>query len=84
MTKPAFDKEDLRELVADVLDVELADVGDETRFVDDLDVDSLTALELIVRLERTYGIRLAESDVRQVTCLDQTYDLMTSKLTRAV
>jgi acyl carrier protein len=84
MTKPAFDKEDLRELVADVLDVELADVGDETRFVDDLDVDSLTALELIVRLERTYGIRLEESDVRQVTCLDQTYDLMTSKLTRAV
>jgi acyl carrier protein len=80
VTTPAFDREDLRVLVADVLDVELDEVGDETRFVEDLDVDSLTALELIVRLERAYGIRLEESDVRRVTCLAQTYELMTSKL----
>ncbi len=54
-TTTALDKEQLRELVADVLDLDVAEVTDDADFMEDLDVDSLMALEITVRLEKEYG-----------------------------
>ncbi|MEV5016067.1 acyl carrier protein [Streptomyces sp. NPDC053780] len=79
-TASALDKEQLRDLVAEVLDLEVADVTDDAHFVDDLDVDSLMALEITVRLEREYGVRLAENELSAITTLQGTYDLLQGKL----
>ena len=51
-----LDKEELRTVVADVLDVERDDVTDEANFVEELGVDSLMALEVMVVLEKKYGV----------------------------
>ncbi|WP_432080193.1 acyl carrier protein [Streptomyces sp. WAC 04229] len=79
-TASALDKEQLRDLVAEVLDLDVADVTDDAHFVDDLDVDSLMALEITVRLEREYGVRLAENELSAITTLQGTYDLLQGKL----
>lgn len=79
-TTAPLDKEQLRDLVADVLDLDVAEVTDHAHFVDDLDVDSLMALEITVRLEREYGVRLAESELTAITSLQGTYDLLAAKL----
>lgn len=77
---PALDKDELRVIVADVLDVDVADVTDEASFVDDLEVDSLMALEVVVVLEKRYGVRLREGELKQITCLERAYELMLAKL----
>ncbi|MFD1147570.1 acyl carrier protein [Saccharothrix hoggarensis] len=80
ITTTLLDKEDLRRTVAEVLDVEVDAVTDEASFIDDLEVDSLMALEVVVVLEKKYGIRLRESELKQVVCLDKAYQLMVDKL----
>ncbi|MFP3989086.1 acyl carrier protein [Streptomyces sp. E11-3] len=75
-----LDKEQLRELLADVLDLDIAEITDDAHFTEDLDVDSLMALEITVRLEKEYGVRLAETELTIITTLQGTYQLLDSKL----
>ncbi|MCF4140805.1 acyl carrier protein [Streptomyces sp. Tue 6430] len=78
-----LDKEELRSIIAQVLDVDAAEITDDVRFVDDLEVDSLLALEIVVVLEKKYGIKLPESELRQIVTLQSAYDLLTGKLQAA-
>ncbi|GIG91754.1 acyl carrier protein [Plantactinospora endophytica] len=75
-----LDKEDLRQLIADTIDVDLAEVTDDAHFVNDLEVDSLMALEITVRLEKRYGVKMEESELIAVSTLDSTYQLLDGKL----
>ncbi|MEU6479399.1 acyl carrier protein [Streptomyces sp. NPDC047017] len=77
---PALDKEDLRRTVADVLDVDESELTDQAQFVDELGVDSLMALEVMVVLEKKYAVKLGESELKEVTCLQRAYDLLAGKL----
>ncbi|MET4647810.1 acyl carrier protein [Streptomyces sp. NBC_01724] len=79
-TAVAVDTEELRSLVADALELPVEEVTDEAHFVDDLQVDSLMALEIVVNLEKKYGIKVAESDFKQVSNLLQVRALVDSKL----
>jgi acyl carrier protein len=79
-TAPVLDKEQLRDLVADVLDLDVAEVTDDAHFTEDLDVDSLMALEITVRLEKEYGVKLAEPELASITSLRGTYELLDRKL----
>jgi acyl carrier protein len=76
----ALDKEQLRALVAEVLDVDASEVTDDAHFTDDLEVDSLMALEITVRLEQAYEVSLQESEFASITTLQSTYDLLAAKL----
>ena len=78
-----LDKEELRATVADILDLDVEEVADDALFVEDLDVDSLIALEVMVVLERKYGVKLAESELKDVTSLERAYDLLAEKLQAA-
>lgn len=48
----------LRELLADILELDVAQVGAEEDLVDELDADSLQRLELMTEVEHELGIRL--------------------------
>lgn len=76
----ALEMEDLRRTVAEVLDVDETSVTDDAEFIDDLGVDSLMALEVMVVLEKKYGVKLGESELREVTCLRKAHDLLSDKL----
>lgn len=75
-----LDKEELRQTIADVLDADVSEVTDEAHFVKDLEVDSLMALEVMVVLEKKYDVKLAESELKEITCLQRAYDLLAEKL----
>ncbi|MFC9645960.1 acyl carrier protein [Streptomyces mirabilis] len=79
-TAVAVDTEELRSLVADALELPVEEVTDEAHFVDELQVDSLMALEIVVNLEKKYGIKVAESDFKQVSNLVQVRALVDSKI----
>jgi acyl carrier protein len=78
-----LDKEDLRITVAEVLDVDEASVTDDALFIDDLGVDSLMALEVMVVLEKKYGVKLSEDELREVSSLQKAHDLISGKLKAA-
>jgi acyl carrier protein len=78
-TQIALDKEDLRSLIADVLELDVEEVTDDADFVQELEVDSLMALAIVARLERQYSVKLKESDFKQVSSLTQVLRLITDK-----
>jgi acyl carrier protein len=75
-----LDREELRRTVADIIDVPVDELTDDVQFVADLGVDSLIALEVVVRLERAYGVKLDESKLAEITCMAAVYDIMLTKL----
>ena len=75
-----LDKEELRRTIADVIEVDPTDIGDEQRFVEDLGVDSLMALEVAVVLEKKYRVKLRQADLKNILCLRMVFDLMREKL----
>jgi acyl carrier protein len=75
-----LDKEELRTVVAEVLDVDVTEVTDDARFVDDLGVDSLMALEVMVVLERRYHVELDESELAEVASLQMMYEMLADRL----
>ena len=76
------DIDELRELVADVLDLDAAAVTPEAHFVKDLGVDSLLALELAVAMERRYGVKIESTEIVEVLSLRDAQTLLTRKLSR--
>lgn len=78
-----LEREELRQLVADTIDLDVAEVTDEASFVDDLDVDSLMALEVMMVLERHYGVKLKEDRLADVTSLQAAYSLLEEELGKA-
>lgn len=75
-----LDREHLRQLLAETIDADVTDVQDDTDFVQALGVDSLMALEVVVVLERTYGVKFAETEMREVRTLDSAYEVVRRKL----
>lgn len=75
-----IDKDELRLLVADAIELEPDEVTDTADFISELDVDSLTTLEITMRLEKKYGIKMAEEEMFELTSLNRVHELVTAKL----
>lgn len=54
----------LADIVNDVAGVDQADVQLEKSFVDDLDVDSLSMVEIIYACEETFGVSIPDEDAK--------------------
>jgi len=76
----AIDIDDLRETVAQVFEIDPAEVTDDADFMLDLGADSLLVLELYLVFEQQYGIKATEDEAKDSVCLRLTHELLTSKL----
>ncbi|MBR6513195.1 MAG: acyl carrier protein [Clostridia bacterium] len=52
-----------REIIANILEVDLEDVVDTADIVDDLGADSIQVLDLIMALEEEFDISISDADV---------------------
>jgi len=83
MSTSVLDKEELRAVVADAIDVAVEQVTDTASFVEDLGVDSLLSLEVMVSIEQSYGVKLEESELQSLVSFDHVWDLMQHKVRAA-
>ena len=68
--------EKMREMIAEQLDVEAEDITMETRFKEDLEVDSLDLFELVSSLEDEYGIDIPSEDLDSLTTVGAIVDYL--------
>ena len=57
---------ELAEIVNEVAGVDAADVQLEKSFVDDLDIDSLSMVEIVVAAEEKFGVRIPDDQVKNL------------------
>ncbi|MFI5308615.1 MAG: acyl carrier protein [Polyangiales bacterium] len=70
-------KEKLRAIVAEVAEID--EVPDTTPFKD-LGIDSMMAIEIVADVERTYKIKIPESELEQISDLESIVRLVQAKL----
>ncbi len=56
----------VKEIVAEVFNAGAEKVTWEARFIEDLGVDSLYTIDLILELEKTFGIKILDKDVVKI------------------
>ena len=54
--------DELKELIATKLSVDVAQVTPDAKFTDDLGADSLDLVELVMELEENFGIEISDDD----------------------
>ncbi|TCO55952.1 acyl carrier protein [Actinocrispum wychmicini] len=57
---------DIAKIVEDVMGVDSAEVTGEKSFVDDLDVDSLSMVEITVQVEDRFAVRIPDDQVAEL------------------
>jgi acyl carrier protein len=57
---------DLAAIVEDIAGVDAAEVQPDKSFVDDLDVDSLSMVEIVVAAEEKFGVRIPDDQVKNL------------------
>ena len=62
--------------LADELDVDESLIGEQTRFKEDLEADSLDLYTLVQELEDTYGVRVSDEQAAAITTVGQAVDFV--------
>jgi acyl carrier protein len=68
--------QDLREMVAEILEVEPDTIEGDAGFVKDLGMDSMMALEILAGIEKKYRIIVPEDSLPKFTSLNKTVEII--------
>ena len=66
----------IKEHLADELEVEVTEIGEATRFKEDLEADSLDLYTLVQELEDTYGVKISDEQAAQILTVGQAADFV--------
>jgi acyl carrier protein len=70
-------KQELRDLIAEIAEIDT--IPDDTHFKD-LGIDSMMGVEIVAAIERQYQIKIADDELKEVSTLNKSYELVLSKL----
>ena len=64
-------EEEIRSMVAEILEVPIEKLKSDSDFFDDLNVDSLKAIEIVAAFEKKYRVVIPEKDIPTIRNLGQ-------------
>ncbi len=70
----------IRTIVADISGAEENAITMETKFVEDLEIDSIKAIEIAVAIEKKFKVSVRDEDVPNILTMRQAVDLVTKML----
>ncbi len=72
--------EKLKEIIAEVLNVDVNEITKDTTFVDDLGADSLDVFQIIMGLEEAFDIEIANEDAEKIVTVGDAVDQIKNAL----
>lgn len=72
-------EEQVKEIIAKQLGVNVAEVKPESSFVDDLGADSLDTVELVMAFEEAFGVEIPDEDAEKITKVKDAIEYIKSK-----
>jgi acyl carrier protein len=73
-------RDEVRDVLADILEVEIGDITPTSNFQDDHGGDSMKGIEVLAALERRFDITIDQSELPRMINLEQTYEVVTEAL----
>jgi acyl carrier protein len=68
--------EELREIVAEVLEVDPEELSDTGDFVEEYEADSLRAIEVLARIEKKYKVEIPQSELAEMRNLKSVSEIV--------
>jgi acyl carrier protein len=75
--------EELRELVAEVLELEPEELTDTGDFMEDYEADSLRAIEILARIDKKYKVEIPQAELPELRNLKAVHAALTRHAVRA-
>lgn len=69
-------QEEVKNLIAEIVEIEPEKIEPEARFVEDLGMDSMMALEILASVEKKYSIKIPEENLMKMNNLKQIIELI--------
>jgi acyl carrier protein len=69
-------KDEIKEMMAEIMEAEPGEIKDDAQFVQDLGMDSMMALEILASLEKKYKIVIPEEELLKFTTLNSTVEVV--------
>lgn len=66
--------EKVRDLIVDTLDVKADAIKPDSSFIEDLAADSLDVVELVMALEKEFGIEIPDDDAEKIATVQDAVD----------
>jgi len=70
----------VKRILVEILGINEADMGRDSKFVDDLGVESLDVVEMIAALEEEFDIEIPDEEAERNVTVGQAIDYIESKL----
>jgi len=70
----------IKRIIVDKLGVVDADLRDEMTFVGDLGADSLDATDIVLEIEKEFGVQLSDAEGENMTTIGKAVDLIVKKM----
>jgi acyl carrier protein len=67
---------ELREIVAEVLELEPEEITDGGDFAEEYEADSLRAIEILARIEKQYKVEIPQAELNEMRNLKAVYDVV--------
>ena len=71
--------EKVRVLIAEQLYLNVEDVTEESKFVDDLGADSLDVVQMLIAMEKEFGITFDDEEITTIKTVKDAIDLIEKK-----
>ena len=79
MSSLAANREKIKDIVCEVLELENEDVTDTSLFNEDHDADSLRAIEILASLEKEFGIVIPQSELSKMVNMQGVFNVVKEK-----
>lgn len=70
--------EEIKELLAKQLRIDVATINDDSNILEDLDADSLDVVEMLMGIEDTFGVNVPDEDVTSLKTVKDVADYIES------
>lgn len=70
------DRQRIKEIVVDILELDEDELTDTSLFIEDHDADSLRAIEILASLEREFKIVIDQTELVRMVHLDGVYEVV--------
>jgi acyl carrier protein len=68
-------EQDVKDLIADIIEVDVASLDSDANLVEDLGMDSMMALEILASLEKRFKIKLPEDELPKITTVNRAIEV---------
>ena len=72
--------EKIKKIIIEVLNVEDDEITLETKFIDDLDADSLDVMQIVMGIEEEFDIQVPDEELEKITTIGDAVEAVRSAL----